>query len=433
MNPNDFIFRKRTGEILIKQSGSINGNGFVLDTLHDCEVYLLDHTSQVQIDDCINCKIFIGPTDGSVFLRDCSNCTLCVAARQLRTRDCKELDISLYCATQPSIETSTGIVFSCWRGAYPGLTEHFHKARLDPTKNTWRQVYDFNRTEDLDGPHFRLDDSIRPWWTVPLTGKGGGGQELSNAAATPDCPVPAVDGSLFGGGFLPVEHSPPKPQSGPVKLPDSLPPSPGRAAAYDEEVELDDDDEDHVTILPLGVEDGGQSLVAPAQPSLSFALPQLPQPSTSTVQQVHSTVPDNSSTAFTFDSPRNSATTIGSGGDIGGISTGLPLWSSGEPRLGMPPQAAIVVGSTAEMPQQQQLQLQEGPNDPVLIAVTTATPASAPAAPATVQPPNADARVAWRVSNTMKLAQLAGQENQARAVLREEARRKLEAMQEVGA
>ncbi|GLI61174.1 hypothetical protein VaNZ11_003463 [Volvox africanus] len=422
MNPNDFVFRKRTGEILFKPSGSINGNGFMLDTLHDCEVYLLDHTSQVQIDDCINCKIFIGPTDGSVFLRDCRDCILCVAARQLRTRDCKELDISLYCATQPSIETSTGIVFSCWRGAYPGLTEHFHKARLDPTKNTWRQVYDFNRTEDLGAPHFRLDESVRPWWTAPTTGNGGGGQDLSDDAAAPDCPVPAADGSLFGGGSLPVEHSPPKPESGSLKLPDSLPPSPGRAAPYDEEVELDDDDEEQVTILPLDVEDGGQSLVAPAQPSLPSALSLLPQPSTSLAQLPNPAVLEKSSTAFTFDSPRNSLKTISSSCDIDGISTGLPLWGSGEPRLGMPPQVALDVGNTAEM--QQQLPL-EGTNDPALGAFTITAPATA-----TAQPPNADARVAWRVSNAKKLAQLAGQENQARAVLREEAHRKLEAMEQ---
>lgn len=27
----------------------VNRNGFKLDTLHDCEVYILDHTSQVQV------------------------------------------------------------------------------------------------------------------------------------------------------------------------------------------------------------------------------------------------------------------------------------------------------------------------------------------------------------------------------------------------
>ncbi len=38
-----------------------------------------------------------GPTDGSVFIRDCRDCTLCVAARQLRTRDCKNLNIGGAC------------------------------------------------------------------------------------------------------------------------------------------------------------------------------------------------------------------------------------------------------------------------------------------------------------------------------------------------
>jgi protein XRP2 len=61
----------------------------------------------------VNCRIFIGPVDGSVFIRDSKDCTCSIAARQLRTRDCKDLHISLYCATQPSIETSTNIVFRC--------------------------------------------------------------------------------------------------------------------------------------------------------------------------------------------------------------------------------------------------------------------------------------------------------------------------------
>ena len=48
---------------------------------------------------------------------------------------------AVYCPTQPSIETSTNCIFSCWRGAYPGLTEHLKAADLDPEVNTWRQVW----------------------------------------------------------------------------------------------------------------------------------------------------------------------------------------------------------------------------------------------------------------------------------------------------
>ncbi|GFH26858.1 C-CAP/cofactor C-like domain-containing protein [Haematococcus lacustris] len=49
---NDYVFRKLQGQTLIKVPGSIAGNGFILDRLTDCEVYILDHTSQVQVDDC---------------------------------------------------------------------------------------------------------------------------------------------------------------------------------------------------------------------------------------------------------------------------------------------------------------------------------------------------------------------------------------------
>ena len=30
----------------------------------NCTVYVLDHTGQVQIDDCTNCRIFVGPVRG---------------------------------------------------------------------------------------------------------------------------------------------------------------------------------------------------------------------------------------------------------------------------------------------------------------------------------------------------------------------------------
>jgi protein XRP2 len=37
-----------------------NRQGFAMWNLQDCDVYILDHTAQVQVDDCINCNIVIG-------------------------------------------------------------------------------------------------------------------------------------------------------------------------------------------------------------------------------------------------------------------------------------------------------------------------------------------------------------------------------------
>ena len=49
------------------------------------------------------------------------------AAGQFRARDCKKCDVFLYSATQPVIESSSGIKFGCFQCTYPQLTcEELH-------------------------------------------------------------------------------------------------------------------------------------------------------------------------------------------------------------------------------------------------------------------------------------------------------------------
>ena len=63
---------------------------------------------------------------------------LCVRCAQVRNSTSTEF--GLYCATKPTIEHSSDLRFTCWMGAYPGLTEHFEKANLDPKSNQWNKV-----------------------------------------------------------------------------------------------------------------------------------------------------------------------------------------------------------------------------------------------------------------------------------------------------
>eukprot|EP00240_Pyramimonas_obovata_P006996 CAMPEP_0118922838 /NCGR_PEP_ID=MMETSP1169-20130426/1617_1 /TAXON_ID=36882 /ORGANISM="Pyramimonas obovata, Strain CCMP722" /LENGTH=180 /DNA_ID=CAMNT_0006863763 /DNA_START=211 /DNA_END=750 /DNA_ORIENTATION=+ len=171
LNKENFMIRKRSGETIVKKPGSLNGYDFVIELLDDCDVFVLDHTAQVQIDDCVNCRIFIGPSTGSTFFRDCKDCKVMVACRQFRMRDCQRLDIGCYCFTKPSIETSSEITFSCWRGAYNGLTSHFASADLDPEANTWWDVYDFNQGEEINGcvEHYTVENSSNEeFWEVAV-------------------------------------------------------------------------------------------------------------------------------------------------------------------------------------------------------------------------------------------------------------------------
>ncbi len=134
----------RNNTTLTKLPGSISGQPFNIIQCHNSKLEILDHCDQVQIDNVTKSKIFIGACSESVFIRDCTNCTFTVACKQLRTRDCSNCTIYLYCKTEPIIESSTGIKFGKFNGAYPGHDACMKDANLDPKTNKWYAVYDFN-------------------------------------------------------------------------------------------------------------------------------------------------------------------------------------------------------------------------------------------------------------------------------------------------
>jgi protein XRP2 len=78
LNKADFMFKDITGETLIKRPGDINGIDFMIKDLKDCDVWLLDHTAQIQVDRCNNCRFFIGPIKASIFVRNCDSCEITV-------------------------------------------------------------------------------------------------------------------------------------------------------------------------------------------------------------------------------------------------------------------------------------------------------------------------------------------------------------------
>ncbi|PNH10117.1 Protein XRP2 [Tetrabaena socialis] len=147
LDPKDFKYVGGRSEVKIKAPGTINGQSFTIDDCHDCDIYVLDHTGQVTVDDCKRCRIFLGPTDGSVFLRNCSDCAVAVMCRQLRTRDCVDCRVALLCRTRPIVESSSGMLFTCFDMPYPQLAAHMVSAKLSPFHNFWWHVFDFTKKE----------------------------------------------------------------------------------------------------------------------------------------------------------------------------------------------------------------------------------------------------------------------------------------------
>ena len=79
LNKEDFMFKDKQGETLVKRPGDINGIQFMIKDLKDCVVQILDHTGQIQVDRCEGCTFLIGPVNTSIFVRDCRNCNIHVA------------------------------------------------------------------------------------------------------------------------------------------------------------------------------------------------------------------------------------------------------------------------------------------------------------------------------------------------------------------
>jgi hypothetical protein len=100
LNRGDYMFTRIKGpQTLIKLPGTINGQQYIIEECEDCDIFLLDHCTAVQIDECKSCRIFIGPCDSSLFIRNASKCTIVGAVQQLRTRDCDYVDFYIYTAT----------------------------------------------------------------------------------------------------------------------------------------------------------------------------------------------------------------------------------------------------------------------------------------------------------------------------------------------
>lgn len=190
-----YTFKELEGKKLSKYPGDIAGQPFNLTNLRGCEVLLLDHCAQVQIDELNNCHVFVGPCEDSVFIRDCANCVFTIAAQQLRFRNCTQCDVFLYSQSDPVIEYSSGISFASFNGAYPKLGEHFTKARLDPTKNHWRNVFDFNEgNPEYPEPHWLIMDEEKAsqTWEVNFADEAEGGEPAENPVPRDaECPPPA--------------------------------------------------------------------------------------------------------------------------------------------------------------------------------------------------------------------------------------------------
>jgi hypothetical protein len=150
INKKDFWIRDRVNEFIVRKPGQVLGEQFIIENCTNCDFYILDHSDTITIDDCKNCRFFIGPIMSSIFIRACEECKFgAIACQQFRTRDCKNLDVLLYCQTRPIIETTTNLRVGCFNAFYFELVNQFSFAKLSVFNNIWSVFHDFTPNSDF--------------------------------------------------------------------------------------------------------------------------------------------------------------------------------------------------------------------------------------------------------------------------------------------
>ena len=129
---------------------SLNGQQFNINGCQSCEFFIFDVTANLYIDNCKDCFIYCAPCVSTVFVRDSSNIRMIVATKQFRIRDCYDCEFSLYCNSQPVIESSDRIVFSNFAAVnYQQLHSQFVKTRMSVFNNHWSEIHDFTKASEL--------------------------------------------------------------------------------------------------------------------------------------------------------------------------------------------------------------------------------------------------------------------------------------------
>ncbi|KAG9267924.1 tubulin-specific chaperone C [Astyanax mexicanus] len=137
-------FSNAQNEVLIRRSDEIQQRDVLLSHLTNCKVRLFGSPSTLHIKNIQNCQILSGPVSSSVFIDECSGSILGFACQQLRTHNTTDSQIYLHVTSRAIIEDCQGVQFAPFSWTYEGMDNDFTISGLDPNRNNWSQVDDFN-------------------------------------------------------------------------------------------------------------------------------------------------------------------------------------------------------------------------------------------------------------------------------------------------
>jgi len=157
-------------------SSPTHSDSLLIKNCMDTRIYILDHSSDVEVIGCRNVEIYImRVVDGPALLEDCAGCKVVVASQQFQAKRCEDCWFGIYCATGPTLSESTGIKISPGGGELGNSLGKVGK--LDPSGNQWLNVYDASEPvigeveKNGDGPRRNFELGFDPVHVRMLNGR----------------------------------------------------------------------------------------------------------------------------------------------------------------------------------------------------------------------------------------------------------------------
>ena len=105
---------------------------------------LLRPSNSLWIRRLTRCTVVAVPLPGSIYVTECIDCTFVMGARQVRLHTSTGCDFYLHVASHPIVERCDGLRFAPYPALPAPLAGVVAAAGLDPSRNEWRQVDDFD-------------------------------------------------------------------------------------------------------------------------------------------------------------------------------------------------------------------------------------------------------------------------------------------------
>jgi len=161
-------FHNRTDEVLTLATADLSGKRVMLAALTRCTVHLHGVMTALHADGLAGCRVSCGTVAGATFISDCTDSQFSVACHQLRVHRTRDTSFYLHVTSRAIIEDCTGITTAPYVMQYEGLGAQLDAAGLDPERNSWDQLDDFNwLASNEPSPNWSvLDIDRRIKWSV---------------------------------------------------------------------------------------------------------------------------------------------------------------------------------------------------------------------------------------------------------------------------